>query len=65
MNIKKILDSIDELPLDEQLKIYSHLVSKLNKRSETFSILEKIRGRGNWNIDAQEYVNKLRENDRF
>jgi hypothetical protein len=56
---------IDNLPFNEQLKIYSDLAAKLNKKSGTFSILERIRSRGNVNIDGQEYINKLRENDRF
>jgi len=67
MNIKQILRQIDDLPIEEQLEVYAHLASKLNKREQILSILEKIRGKGKglWTTDAQEYVNRLRENDRF
>jgi hypothetical protein len=41
--------------------------SRSNKKQQTLKALEKIRGIGEgiWNEDAQEYVNRLRDNDRF
>jgi hypothetical protein len=67
MDISQILRQIDDLPIQEQLEVYAHLASKLKKREQVLSSLEKIRGKGFglWNTDAQEYVNRLRENDRF
>ncbi|HEY8933637.1 MAG TPA: hypothetical protein VIM65_00385 [Cyclobacteriaceae bacterium] len=67
MDISQILRQIDDLPIQEQLEVYAHLASKLKKREQVLSSLEKIRGKGLglWNKDAQEYVNRLRENDRF
>jgi len=52
----------------EDLKMLLHEISKrLIKKQETISTLHKYRGKGQgvWAEDAQEFVNKLRENDRF
>lgn len=65
MDIKKLIKQIDELSLKQQMEIYAHIAAKLKKRDQVFAALEKIRGRAFWNMDAQEYVNQLREDDRF
>ena len=68
IDVNKILNQIDDLPIEEQLEIYAHLASKLKKREQILSTLERIRGKGKglWeNVDAQEYVNGLRKNDKF
>jgi hypothetical protein len=67
MDIQQILKEIDELPIHKQLEVFAHLASKLKKREQVLSALEKIRGKGMglWNIDAQEHVNILRKDDRF
>jgi hypothetical protein len=65
MDLKKLLTEIDELPIEQQVEIYAHIASKLKKREQVLAALEKIKGRGSWDMDAQEYINQLRANDRF
>jgi hypothetical protein len=65
MSAKEIKEQIDSLSPERKKDILNHLGMKLRKE-EAFTILSKIRGRGKniLGLDAQEYVNKLREDDR-
>ena len=67
MDVKQIIKEIDSLPAEGKVQIYSYIYASLNKREQTLAVLEKYRGigKGVWNEDAQEYINRLREDDRF
>jgi hypothetical protein len=65
MNIKTIIDEIEKLPSEEKAELYSYVHSKLRKKEYLLSIINEVKGSGKgvWNLDAQEFVNQLR-NDR-
>jgi len=67
MNSKEIIIEIDRLPVEEAAKVYSYLASKFKKRERIMQSLNKIRGigKGLWETDAQEYINKERADDRL
>ena len=67
MDVKQIVKEIDSLPVEAKVQIYSYIYSSLSKREQVLATLEKYRGigKGIWNVDAQEYINKERANDRF
>lgn len=67
MDTNELIREIERLPLAGQLEVYSHLAKKLKRREELAKSLDEIRGigKGIWKMDAQEYVNKLRADDRF
>lgn len=62
-----IIQELDLLNPSELETIYHELLKKINKADRVREILAKLRGKGEgvWTQDAQEYVNQLRENDRF
>lgn len=66
MNVPQIIKEINGLSMDKQLELYALLEKKIKRREHLLNILDKIRGRGKniWNMDAQEYINKLRSDDR-
>ena len=53
--------------MERQVELYSILTTKLKKREILIKSLDEIRGigKGVWNVDAQEYVNQLRADERF
>jgi hypothetical protein len=65
MSTKQIIEEIDNLSPEGKKDIHTYLSVKLRKE-EALSILSKIRGRGKniLGLDAQEYVNQLRGDDR-
>jgi len=67
MDLDKILKEIESLPIEKQLEVLNRLSYKLKKKEELLKSLEEIRGlgKGLWGMDAQEYINRLRENDRL
>ena len=67
MDVKQIIKEIDSLPVEGKVEIYSHLTEKLKSRDKILKALEEFRGigKGIWDIDAQEYINQERANDRF
>jgi len=67
MDKNQIIAEIDKLPTEEKVSVYSHIYDSLNKREKVLAVLERFRGKGKgvWDEDAQEYVNRLRANDRF
>lgn len=66
MDIAHLISEIERLPLEKQLEVLNYLNSKLRRKEQLLKSLDEIRGigKGLWEMDAQEYVNKLR-NDRF
>lgn len=67
MSLGDLIKELDKLPLDESLKVYSYLKNKLEKKERILQSLNEIRGigKGVWDLDAQEYINKERDNDRI
>ena len=68
MDVQQILKEIELLPQNLQLEILLKLSNKLKKYHRILGSLDEIRGlgKGLWgNEDAQEYINKLRANDRY
>ena len=47
--------------------IYQELLKKISKFDRLKNALHKIRGTGKgvWELDAQDYINELRQDDRF
>ncbi len=62
-----ILEEIEKLSSEEKVSVYNHIQSRLTKKEHILASLEKIRGigKGIWDEDAQEYINRLRADDRF
>lgn len=67
MDVKGIIKEIDSLPAEAKVQIYSYIYASLSKREQVLAALEKYRGigKGVWEEDAQDYINRLREDDRF
>ena len=63
MDVKKIIEEIEKLPSEKKAEVYSYVNSKLRKKEYLLSIINEIKGSGKgiWNMDAQEYVNQLRD----
>ena len=61
------MDEIDKLSVKEKASIYSHLDALLTKKEKALAFLERLKGKskGLWGEDAQEYINRLRADDRF
>ena len=66
MNADQIIIEVDGLPLEGKEKVYSHLKQILKNKEIILKSLEEIRGigKGLWDMDAQEYINQERANDR-
>ncbi|GAB3928709.1 hypothetical protein [Larkinella terrae] len=62
-----IIQEINTLNSDELEVVYHELLKRLNRIGRIKTTLTKFRGKGEnvWSQDAQEYVNKLRDDDRF
>lgn len=67
MDIQSIIREIENLSLSQQVELNSILTERLKKRERLIKSLDEIRGigKGLWNMDAQEYINKMRADDRF
>lgn len=67
MSLGDLIKELDKLPLDESLKVYSYLKNKLKNKERILQSLDEIRGigKGLWDLDAQDYINKERANDRI
>lgn len=61
--IQNIIEELNELDSDELELILKEILMKMDKKKKIQSILDGYVGIGEgvWNIDAQEYVNELRE----
>lgn len=62
-----ILQQIAALTPEETETVYQELKRRLDRRAQAQAFLSKIigKGAGVWGMDAQEYVNQLRADDRF
>jgi len=67
MSTKQIIEEIEKLPPADKEEVYSYFSSKLQRKKYALSVLNKIKGSGKnvWGMDAQEYVNQLRSDDRI
>ena len=63
--IQTIIEEINHLNPDELELILKEVLMRLNRKKKIESILDEYMGigKGVWEIDAQEYVNELREED--
>lgn len=66
MDAKKIIEEIEKLPAEGKKEVFSYVNSEMKKKEYVLSILNKFKGSGEgiWNMDAQEYINQLRADDR-
>lgn len=66
MYVQQIMSEIQALPYEGQMEILSRLKNWLNDRERLLKSLDEIRGAGKgvWNEDAQQYINRLRADDR-
>jgi hypothetical protein len=64
---EQIIQEINLLTPSELELVYYEIQKRVNKTNRVKEVLSKIRGKGKgvWLLDAQEYVNQLREDDRF
>ncbi len=64
---EQILIEINKLNSDELDIVYQELVKRIKKSEKLRATFEKVRGigKGVWDMDAQEYINELRKDDRF
>jgi len=62
----QIIQEIDSLPPTELEVIYQEVAKRMSQISRATKLLAKYRGKGQgiWSLDAQEYVQQLRQNTR-
>ena len=67
MSVDQIIEEVNQLPLEGKQKVYTHIRQFLFDKEKILKSLEEIRGigKGIWGMDAQEYINAERDNDRF
>lgn len=63
---EQIIQSIDLLPPTELEVIYQEVAKRMSNISRATKLLAKYRGKGRgiWSMDAQEYVQQLRQDTR-
>ncbi|HEX8429369.1 hypothetical protein [Hymenobacter sp.] len=63
---QQIIREIDLLPPTELQVVYQEVAKRMSHISRATKILEKYRGKGQgiWSMDAQEYVQQLRQSTR-
>jgi len=63
--IQTIIEEINHLDPDELEVILKEIMTRLDRKKKIESRLEEYMGIGEgvWEMDAQEYVNELREED--
>ncbi|UOG76730.1 hypothetical protein MTX78_09025 [Hymenobacter tibetensis] len=61
-----IIQKIDLLPPTELEVVYQEVAKRMSHISRATKLLAKYRGKGQgiWSMDAQEYVQQLRQNTR-
>jgi hypothetical protein len=66
-DVQQILKEIEALPEEAQLRILSRLNEKMKNKERIQNSLDEIRGigKGLWDLDAQEYINRMRADDRL
>jgi hypothetical protein len=67
MDKKQIIKEIESLPEKDRLEIYKYLGTNLKQTEHLKSVLEKLKGRGKniLGLEPQDYINKLRSDDRI
>jgi hypothetical protein len=67
MDSKRVIQEFEQLPENEQMKVFSYLNSKERRKQYALFLLSHLKGagKGTWNMDAQEYLNQLRSDERF
>ena len=65
--IEAIEHEIDLLTSEELEILYHKLLKRIWNKNKTLLLLSKYQGigQGVWNMDAQKYINQLRDDDRF
>ena len=63
MDLKEIIQEIEKLSDEKKRELFQIISTQLKKRELAIKSLDKIRGAGKglWNLDAQEYINQMRE----
>jgi hypothetical protein len=64
--VKELIKDINYLSIEDKHYLYKKLKKDLLKDINISVVLDKYRGmtKNIWNMDAQKYINELRENDR-
>lgn len=64
---ERILKNIEGLDLKEREEVLQYLLQKRKQQEDVKMKLGAYKGRGKgvWQQDAQEFVNQLRDDDRF
>jgi len=64
--LERLLIELDELKPDELELVLRKIKKKMNRKKRAESALNQYIGKGDglWGIDPQEYVEKLREEER-
>ena len=65
--VQTIIEEINHLNPDELELVLKEILMRLDRKKKIESILDKYMGIGEgvWSMDAQEYVNELREERRL
>lgn len=65
-SIQLILKELDHLDINELELIIKEIRKKINTKEQLKSVLSDFRGKGKgiWKIDAQQYIDEQRDNDR-
>lgn len=65
--VETILKDIHQLPINDLKIIANEIQRKISVMEKVYAILSEYQGigKGIWTIDAQEYVNQLRTEDRL
>jgi hypothetical protein len=66
MDASQIIKEFERLSSEEKKKVCEYLTDRLKKKERLMAFLDTIKGSGKgvWEVDAQEYVNRLRADDR-
>ncbi len=65
--VSQILGAISKLNPAERQTLYDRLRQEMDDKKELERRINSYRGigKGVWGMDAQEYINELRDDDRF
>ncbi len=66
MDVQRIIEEIEKLPSEKRAELFYYVNTKIRKKEYLLSFLDEIigSGKGVWNMDAQEYINQLRSDER-
>ncbi len=65
--VNTLLKSVNDLNEQELQLVYNAILEKMNKKTQVIAALTRFKGKGEgvWNMDAQNYIDEMRANDRF